>query len=139
MSLSAIPRILRDEVFRRDGGRCRYCRVLQFGQSAVFHVNHVKPRSKGGPTVAENLVLQCPHCSLRKSDKTQAIDPQTGDSTPLFHPLQHRWDEHFSITSDGTISGKSAIGRATILALGMNELWPKSARALQIAAGCFEI
>ena len=139
MSLSAIPKALRSEVFVRDQGRCRYCGVFQVGQAAAFHVNHVRPRSKGGPTTIENLVLQCPHCSLHKLDKTSATDPKTNVSAVLFHPLQGHWGDHFSMSADGSITGKSEMGRATVIALKMNDLWPRSARALQIAIGWLSI
>ena len=90
MSLSAIPRAMRSQIFRRDQGRCRYCRLSQVGQAAVFHVNHVVPRSKGGATSRENLVLQCPYCSLHKSDKTTAEDVESGQVVALFPPLDRR-------------------------------------------------
>ena len=50
MSLSAIPKSLRRRVLDRDQGRCQYCHLSQIGQGAVFHVNHIIPRSKGGAT-----------------------------------------------------------------------------------------
>lgn len=135
MSLSSIPRAIRLSVFERDGGQCQYRRLHQTGQAAVFHVNHVVPRSKGGPTTLENLVLQCPHCSLHKSDKTSALDPMTQAQASLFHPLQQRWPEHFALHADGTCVGLTATGRATVEALRMNDPLPRTARALQIMLG----
>ena len=102
MSLSSIPRALRESVFARDRGRCRYCGLSQYGQGAVFHVNHVLPRSKGGLTVAANLVLQCPYCSLHKSDKVEAPDPDSDEEVALYHPLQQAWEEHFVGGEDGS-------------------------------------
>lgn len=131
MSLSSIPRPLRLLVAERDAGLCRYCGIRQFGQVAVFHVDHVLPRSKGGATTFDNLVLQCPHCSLHKSNKTSAVDPDTGMIAPLFHPLQQAWGEHFEAKNDGTCLGRTPCGRATAKALKMNDSIPKTARALQ--------
>jgi hypothetical protein len=122
-------------VFERDSGRCQYCHLLQVGQAAVFHINHIIPKSKGGPTEDANLALQCPYCSLRKSDKLNASDPSTGDSVPLFHPLQQRWSEHFALDIDGTCRGLTAVGRGTVEALRMNDPLPRVARALQIRFG----
>jgi hypothetical protein len=139
VSLSAIPKALRTAVLERDAGRCTYCGVLQVGQSAVFHIDHVIPRSKGGVTSIENLVLQCPYCSLRKANKTEGVDPTSGQGVSLFHPLRERWEDHFTLTLDGEIEGKSAVGRGTVEALMMNHPWPRSARALQIAAGWIEV
>jgi hypothetical protein len=49
---------------RRDGGRCRYC-----GAPAT-ELDHVKPYSRGGLTVAANLVAACSPCNKSKGDKT---------------------------------------------------------------------
>jgi hypothetical protein len=135
MSLSGIPKPLRKVVARRDGGCCLYCRLRQFGQGAVFHVNHILPRCHGGPTTADNLALQCPYCSLRKADKLTGVDPQTAEPAALFHPLRQNWSEHFAMLADGEIIGRTAVGRATIAALGMNDPIPRTARLLQRIVG----
>jgi 5-methylcytosine-specific restriction endonuclease McrA len=135
VSLSSIPRTLRVHVFERDGGRCLYCRLQQLGQAAVFHINHVIPRSRGGPTTADNLVVQCPYCSLHKSSRTTASDPETGAEVPLFHPLRETWQEHFALLPEGTCVGLTPTGRATLTALRMNDPIPRTARALQIMLG----
>jgi hypothetical protein len=122
-------------VFARDGGRCQYCRLAQLGHGATFHIDHVHPRSRGGSTSADNLVLQCPNCSLRKADKIAATVPNTGYSVPLFHPLQQVWGEHFRLRSDGVCLGVTHIGLATAEALQMNATIPRFARACQIMLG----
>ena len=48
---------LRDFVIARDGHRCRLC-----GQGAHLHAHHIKWRSRGGPTEANNLVTLCTRC-----------------------------------------------------------------------------
>jgi hypothetical protein len=135
VSLSAIPKPLRAEILNRDAGRCRYCGLVQIGQATVFHIDHVLPKSKGGLTSIDNLALQCPHCSLHKSNKTHATDPESGQLVPLYHPLTAPWRDHFDLAPDGTVKGKTDTGRATTDALSMNDLWPRAARALQISAG----
>ena len=135
MSLSAIPRVLRRQVYDRDGGRCGYCGLVQYGQASAFHINHVIPKSRGGPTEADNLVTQCPHCSLHKSNKVAADDPKTGIVSPLFHPLRQVWSEHFYIRADGTIAGRTDVGRTTADALRMNDPLPRTARGLQVRLG----
>lgn len=139
MSLSAIPKPLREAVAKRDSGHCRYCGLAQVGQATIFHVDHILPKSKGGTTTLDNLALQCPHCSLHKSNKTHATDPSSGQLVPLYHPLAAAWRDHFAVDHDGTISGKTDVGRATIDALAMNDLWPRAARALQIAVGLLRV
>lgn len=51
-------------VFIRDGHRCQYC-----GRAAE-NVDHVVPRSRGGPHVWENVVAACRRCNGRKKDRT---------------------------------------------------------------------
>ena len=57
---------LRAEVEHRAAGRCEYCRLSQLGQEAAFHIDHVVPRTAGGPTTLDNLALACVSCPLRK-------------------------------------------------------------------------
>jgi 5-methylcytosine-specific restriction endonuclease McrA len=51
-------------VFLRDDGRCQYC-----GRGAE-NVDHVVPRSRGGPHVWENVVAACQRCNAHKKDRT---------------------------------------------------------------------
>ncbi len=53
----------RRTVFARDAGRCQYC-----GASAE-NLDHVIPRSKGGPHTWENVVAACRSCNTRKEDR----------------------------------------------------------------------
>ena len=51
----------------RDGARCRLCGVTP--QDGVkLHVDHIKPWSKGGETILENLQVLCEICNIGKSD-----------------------------------------------------------------------
>ena len=98
-------------------------------------MDHVWPQSRGGATDADNLVVQCINCSLRKSTKVAAVDPLTGQATALFHPLRQRWDDHFELRPDGRCEGRDAVGRGTVDALAMNERIPLDARAGQVQSG----
>jgi hypothetical protein len=138
VSRSSIPQALRDVVFSRDAGRCQYCHLAQLGHGATFHVDHIVPRSRGGPTSLDNLALQCPNCSLRKASKTTAIDPQSGQAVTLFHPLLQVWGEHFHLLDDATCVGTTQVGRATVEALQMNATIPRFARACQLALGLLD-
>ena len=103
----------------RAGQRCEYCRMHQSLQGASFHLEHAVPRSKGGGDGLDNLAWACPSCNLRKSDRTVAVDPQSGDSTPLFNPRTNRWDEHFT-WHEYQLIGLTPIGRATVAAFDLN-------------------
>ncbi|MDJ0617766.1 MAG: HNH endonuclease [Calothrix sp. MO_192.B10] len=65
--------------------------------------------------------MSCPSCNRYKASRQTAIDPNTKQEVPLFHPQQQLWAEHFVWSEDGTeIIGLTSIGKATISALKMN-------------------
>ncbi len=82
-------------------------------------MDHVVPLAHDGPTTLENLALACVACSLYKGASLEALDPQTGELVPLFHPRNQSWDEHFHWEAE-RVTGLSASGRATVEALRMN-------------------
>ena len=55
----------RHAVLRRDGYRCAYC-----GCADATTVDHVLPKSRGGPPSWENLVACCAPCNGEKRDRT---------------------------------------------------------------------
>lgn len=58
------------EVFKRDGGFCRYCgndMLRNFSTFASATMDHVTARSKGGGDEPSNLVLACPGCNQHLS------------------------------------------------------------------------
>lgn len=117
--MSDIPLRLRDEVVRRAGERCEYCQLSQVGQEATFHLDHVVPRAAGGANAVENLALACVSCSLRKSARQFAIDPESGEEVPLFNPRVQIWSEHLAWAGEWVVA-QTAVGRATVSALAMN-------------------
>jgi len=57
----------RKNIFIRDKGACQYCnKKLSFDFSTV---DHVIPRSKGGRSTWDNLVLCCAPCNTRKGNR----------------------------------------------------------------------
>ena len=107
------------QVIARAGDRCEYCRMHQALQGATFHVEHAVPSSRGGSDGLENLAWSCPSCNLHKSDRTEALDPVSGSTVPLFNPRTDRWADHFRW--DGyTVVGITVLGRATVAALALN-------------------
>jgi 5-methylcytosine-specific restriction endonuclease McrA len=53
----------RRAVFARDGHRCQYC------NRAAENIDHVVPRSRGGPHSWDNVVASCRSCNARKEDR----------------------------------------------------------------------
>jgi 5-methylcytosine-specific restriction endonuclease McrA len=63
-------KITRRAVFARDDWTCQYC-----GARSNLTVDHVVPRSKGGPSTWENIVASCAPCNRRKGS---ALPRQAG-------------------------------------------------------------
>lgn len=115
----SVSETLRKKVTLRAENRCEYCGVAQEGQEALFHVDHVLPVSRGGPTEWDNLALACVSCSLRKAARISGLDPASGLQAPLFNPRREPWNFHFR-WNDCEVVGISPCGRATVHALAMN-------------------
>jgi len=82
-------------------------------------VDHFLPVSAGGTTTGDNLALACVSCSLRKSARRVAIDPETSEDVRLFDPRHATWDDHFR-WEGVRLAGSTDTGRATVAALAMN-------------------
>ena len=70
----------RRNVFWRDSGKCQYCGDV-FPES-LLTLDHVTPRSKGGPKTWENIVTCCKDCNQKKGDKL----PHQANMRPLRQP-----------------------------------------------------
>jgi 5-methylcytosine-specific restriction endonuclease McrA len=51
--------------YARDGRSCRYC-----GSDQRLSIDHLIPRSRGGSDRADNLVVACMPCNIRKKNRT---------------------------------------------------------------------
>ena len=132
-----IDRALRDSVRRRAGNRCEYCHLRQEHVESNHHVEHIIPRKHGGSDEIANLALACDRCNLRKGTNLSGVDPRSGSVMPLFHPRKDSWSEHFRVDS-ARIRGLTAIGRATVETLGMNEARRVELRLELLATGDWE-
>jgi 5-methylcytosine-specific restriction endonuclease McrA len=57
---------LKVQVLMRDGNKCRLCGVTVTGEN--IHFDHIKPWSKGGETILENIQVLCEIHNLAKGD-----------------------------------------------------------------------
>jgi hypothetical protein len=55
-------------VLMRDNGICQICKRAFTENGPDYHIDHITPWIKGGPTVLSNLQLLCSKCNLLKSD-----------------------------------------------------------------------
>ena len=126
-----VPAPLAALVKARAENRCEYRSMNQSLQVATFHLEHIRPRTCGGATTADNLAFACPSCNLHKADRSHVTDPHTGDQVSLFHPREHLWPDHFAWKGT-TIAGLTPIGWATITALDLNH--PRRLRVREVEA-----
>jgi len=78
----------RHRILARDHYRCQYCGKR--GTAFDLTLDHIMPRSRGGRTVAENLVSACQSCNNRKGDRTpeEARMPLLTNPAALFYGLE---------------------------------------------------
>lgn len=61
---------LRFEVFKWDGFRCQYCgRSPNNDVNVVLHLDHIHPKSKGGPDTKDNFITSCLECNIGKGNR----------------------------------------------------------------------
>jgi 5-methylcytosine-specific restriction endonuclease McrA len=107
-------------VRERAGHRCEYCQTHQEDSPlAALHIEHIRPIKHGGTDDDSNLCLACIDCNLHKGPNLTGFDPLTDAVTPLFHPRQQLWDEHFRWEGIHIV-GQTEVGRTTIRVLCMN-------------------
>lgn len=120
-------------VYQRAGGCCEYCQTCEANVGQAMHIEHIDPDGNDSP---ENLCLSCANCNLSKGKATSAPDPETNKPTALYNPRAHVWSEHFAWVDNGLrVRGLTAIGRATVTRLKMNQDRVLVARRRWIAGG----
>lgn len=86
-----VVRFSRYGVWARDKSRCQYCGVLTSRKD--FTLDHVIPRTDGGPTTWSNVVTCCFACNQRKGSRSLAesgMKLKTLPSKPSFRNLIER-------------------------------------------------
>jgi hypothetical protein len=127
----------RRSVRHRALDRCEYCRLPQSAQPYVtFHIEHIIARQHGGTDDPENLCLACTRCNAAKGPNLSGRDPATGAVERLFDPRRQEWAEHFGLRGP-VVVGLTAVGRATVEVLDMNERRRVQLRAELQARGEF--
>lgn len=131
-----IPRALRDRIRQQAGDRCGYCLSAQKYVFGSLEVEHIIPRALGGTDDESNLWLACRMCNNYKAARIHHLDPISGHEVRLFNPRADAWNEHFMWSVDSTqIIGQTACGRATVLALQLNNGIAVAVRQQWVSAG----
>lgn len=134
--MSQIPEEVRIRVRAQANHQCGYCRSLQKYVLGVLEMEHIIPKAAGGSDDEENLWLACRLCNSYKGPQTHATDPVTNRNVKLFNPRQQKWSRHFAWSDNGIhISGLTAVGRATVLALQLNDFYAVTVRQAWVSAG----
>jgi len=127
---------LRAKVRKRAAGLCEYCRIPESAVRPPFQFDHIIAQQHGGRTIMNNISYSCLPCNKHKGPNIAGIDPKFGKVVSLFHPRRNKWDRHFRW--DGPyLRGRSAIGRATIVVLAMNDPVYVEVRQTLIDEGVF--
>jgi len=136
MSRPHIPTSLRRAIAEQSGQRCGYCQTALAYSGIQLHVEHIIPLAAGGETIELNLWLACALCNRHKGVQTHAIDPATNDRVALFNPRTQNWLEHFVWSKEGVyVVGQTPCGRATVVALRLNNDYIVPARKNWVRAG----
>lgn len=78
-------RLTRRNLMFRDQHQCQYCGKQP--PLRELNIDHVLPRSRGGPDSWENLVTACRVCNLRKGWKT----PEEANMRLARRPFRPKW------------------------------------------------
>ena len=78
-------RFSRRNIFERDENTCQYC-GKKLDRSELT-LDHVVPRSRGGTSTWQNIVLACIRCNMRKGDRL----PQEINLKLLRKPVKPQW------------------------------------------------
>lgn len=81
--------LTRKNVLERDRHTCQYCSY----KGEQLTLDHVIPRSRGGPDTWENLVAACVRCNIRKGNRT----PKESQMPLLKQPRKPYSSLHFEI------------------------------------------
>lgn len=133
-----ISSALRKLVYERAKGCCEYCLIPEVATLATHEIDHIIAEKHGGLTEAENLALSCVLCNKHKGSDLASIDPETKQLTPLYHPRQDVWLEHFQLNGAEFVP-LTPVGRVTVKLLQINRVDRLKERELLVQAGMLNI
>jgi 5-methylcytosine-specific restriction endonuclease McrA len=90
-----ISATLRRSVSERAQRFCEYCGIPATATFIPHEPVHIVAILHGGTTTLENLTCACFECNGLKGPNLASRDPVTGAVTPLYHPREQRWPDHF--------------------------------------------
>lgn len=129
MSTHYISETVKTRVRDAAKNRCGYCQSQQKYVMGILEIEHIVPTATGGDNNEQNLWLSCRLCNSYKGIQIKGNDPISDQSIQLFNPRTQRWSQHFTWSEDGVyILGLTPSGRATVLALQLNNIYAVAVR-----------
>lgn len=107
-ALDPTPALTNAALFARDSYLCLYCG--QHYHRPKLTRDHVKPVSKGGRDVWENVVSACFGCNSRKGNRT----PQQANMPLLAVPYRPSWIEHLILSNRNILADQMAFLRTQL-------------------------
>ncbi len=99
-------------------------------------MDHIFPVKHGGPTTLENLAYTYVICNRHKGSNIATSEYLSETLVPLFNPRKDLWTDHFKI-HDGSIAGKTEVGKGKVKVLELNDIDRISERRIQIQSGSY--
>lgn len=87
----------RANIYLRDRYRCQYCG--RRGRPGELNIDHLIPRSRGGESSWENVVVACIPCNRRKGDHM----PEEAGMYPVRTPRRPRWHPTVNLQLGGRL------------------------------------
>jgi hypothetical protein len=131
-----LPAELRQQLVAVDDQRCAYGQTTEANTGQPLVVDHIIPEAQDRQTTFDNLCFACRRCNECQGPTTRREEPLTDEGVRIFHPRQHAWIDHFAWDAAGIrLLGLTAIGRATIIALDINNEVIVDARRRWVGVG----
>lgn len=97
-----IPTLSRRELYHRDGGLCMYCgKHMRYRE---MQIEHIVPRSWGGPHAWTNVVAACEPCNRHKDNR----DPKTAGMKLLALPYEPNLAEWLILSNRRILADQQA-------------------------------
>ena len=131
---SDIGDALRQLVAWRAFHQCEYCLLSEDDSFSPHQVDHIISRKHGGLSIESNLAYACLRCNMWKGSDIGSVEPSTDRLTPLYHPRQQPWGEHFRLQG-AMVTPLTPEGIVTVGLLRFNADQRVAERRLLIAVG----
>ena len=56
------------KIFKRDNFKCIYCGRSSIEDGVKLHLDHIRPKSKNGKDLIDNIVTSCEKCNVSKGN-----------------------------------------------------------------------